>query len=145
LIYSIHFCIVFLPTLDVIKVQGATGDYFTNVMAKGEEAYKLICGERKRSSIIRCKPSMLIPAVEYDFGFIHIKAVDDAGHDKRLDLKVGDCSKILKLPRLHFFIQIKFLEDIDNMVGHLVSKFTEFNERKNQNVTNYTKTIFQLD
>jgi len=25
---------------------------------------------------------------EYDFGFVHIKAVDDAGHDKDLGIKV---------------------------------------------------------
>ena len=25
---------------------------------------------------------------EYDFGFVHIKAVDDAGHDKDLEIKI---------------------------------------------------------
>jgi len=25
---------------------------------------------------------------EYDFGFVHIKAVDDAGHDKDLKIKI---------------------------------------------------------
>lgn len=30
----------------------------------------------------------MITSEDYDFGFMHIKAVDDAGHDKRLDIKV---------------------------------------------------------
>jgi 2,3-bisphosphoglycerate-independent phosphoglycerate mutase len=30
----------------------------------------------------------MITSEEFDFGFMHIKAVDDAGHDKRLDIKV---------------------------------------------------------
>jgi 2,3-bisphosphoglycerate-independent phosphoglycerate mutase len=25
---------------------------------------------------------------EYDFGFVHVKAVDDAGHDKDLNIKI---------------------------------------------------------
>jgi 2,3-diphosphopglycerate-independent phosphoglycerate mutase len=30
---------------------------------------------------------------EYDFGFVHIKAVDDAGHDKDLHIKVQQLEK----------------------------------------------------
>jgi 2,3-bisphosphoglycerate-independent phosphoglycerate mutase len=30
----------------------------------------------------------MITSNEYDFGFMHIKAVDDAGHDKNLEMKV---------------------------------------------------------
>lgn len=30
---------------------------------------------------------------EYDFGFVHIKAVDDAGHDKNLLMKVEQLEK----------------------------------------------------
>ena len=66
----------------------------------------------------------------YDFGFVHIKAVDDAGHDRRLDLKVRpiSCAHFPHLPalpcpacfaltacpapdKLH---QLRFLEEIDH-------------------------------
>ncbi len=56
--------------IDIHAVEGATGYYNSNLdgkMIKGVE---------------------LITSGNYDFGFIHIKAVDDAGHDKRLDIKV---------------------------------------------------------
>ena len=39
---------------------------------------------------------------DYDFGFIHIKAVDDAGHDKNVEMK------------------LKFLEKTDQMIKHLI-------------------------
>jgi len=55
--------------LDIVKVKGATGDYNSNYDAKADG---LIENIRKK---------------EYDFGFLHVKAVDDAGHDKSLDLK----------------------------------------------------------
>lgn len=32
--------------------------------------------------------SILLLLLEYNFGFVHIKAVDDAGHDKSLDRKI---------------------------------------------------------
>ncbi len=31
---------------------------------------------------------------EYDFGFVHIKAVDDAGHDKDLKIKIEQLEKV---------------------------------------------------
>ena len=49
---------------------GATGDYHTNLCSKAETALKLL-----RSN-------------EYDFGFVHVKAVDDAGHDRDVEKKV---------------------------------------------------------
>jgi 2,3-bisphosphoglycerate-independent phosphoglycerate mutase len=55
---------------DIFDVEGATGWYNSNYNNKLESA----------ESIIR--------SGEYDFGFVHIKAVDDAGHDKDADLKV---------------------------------------------------------
>ncbi len=62
--------------IDIHTVEGATGYYDSNLdgkMTKGVE---------------------LITSGKYDFGFIHIKAVDDAGHDKRLDIKVEQLEKI---------------------------------------------------
>jgi hypothetical protein len=54
------------------QVEGATGDYHTNLSAKKDALVK-----------------HLTPAdSSYTFGFLHVKAVDDAGHDKNRELKV---------------------------------------------------------
>ena len=42
---------------------------------------------------------------QYDFGFVHIKAVDDAGHDK------------------DFKIKVEQLEKSDRALGKLIEKF----------------------
>ncbi len=39
---------------------------------------------------------------DYDFGFVHIKAVDEAGHDKNLEKK------------------LKYLEKSDQMIEHFL-------------------------
>ena len=31
---------------------------------------------------------------KYDYGFVHIKAIDDAGHDKNLKMKVTQLEKV---------------------------------------------------
>lgn len=62
--------------MDIIKVKGATGDYSSDYNAK---ANALIENIRKD---------------EYDFGFLHIKAVDDAGHDKSEKLKLEFYMKV---------------------------------------------------
>ncbi len=64
------------------EVQGMTGFYDSNLQGKMQYAAQII--------------------TEYDFGFVHIKAVDDAGHDK--DLK----------------IKIEQLEKVDRALGHLI-------------------------
>lgn len=68
--------------LDIKDAIGATGDYHTNLMSK-------------EKTFIENIPN-------YDFGFLHVKAVDDCGHDKNLKLK------------------IQFLEKIDEMIGVLM-------------------------
>lgn len=55
---------------DLVKAPGATGDYHTNLLSKAETALHML-GEG-----------------EYDFGFVHVKAVDDAGHDRDVEKKV---------------------------------------------------------
>jgi 2,3-diphosphopglycerate-independent phosphoglycerate mutase len=55
---------------DLVKAPGATGDYHTNLLSKAETALYML-GEG-----------------EYDFGFVHVKAVDDAGHDRDVEKKV---------------------------------------------------------
>lgn len=51
------------------QVEGATGDYDTDLIAKADAVVRLIESD------------------EYEFGFLHVKAVDDAGHDSNLALK----------------------------------------------------------
>lgn len=56
--------------MDVLRVAGATGDYHTNLAAKADRAIEEITSGK------------------YDFGFVHVKAVDDAAHDKDVDKRV---------------------------------------------------------
>ena len=69
---------------DIKIAQGATGYYDTNYISKADTAIKYID--------------------EYDFCFIHIKAVDDTGHDKNLSKR------------------LEMLEKINDMVGYLLNK-----------------------
>ncbi|KAI8055856.1 2,3-bisphosphoglycerate-independent phosphoglycerate mutase-domain-containing protein [Syncephalis plumigaleata] len=78
--------------MDICIVPGATGDYFTNIMAKGEAAVDKLLS--KDSS--------------YNFAFLHIKAVDDAGHDRNIDYK------------------IRFLQEIDQMLGSIMDKLNAY-------------------
>ncbi|KAI9491235.1 2,3-bisphosphoglycerate-independent phosphoglycerate mutase-domain-containing protein [Zychaea mexicana] len=75
--------------MDILQVEGATGDYHTNFQAKGDAVVANLKGSK------------------YDFGFLHIKAVDDAGHDRNIDFK------------------IKFLEKIDIMMGDIIRQLCE--------------------
>lgn len=61
---------------DIYDVEGATGWYDSNYHNKFESAENLLTSEG------------------YDFGFVHIKAVDDAGHDKDRHLKIDLLEKI---------------------------------------------------
>jgi len=73
----------------VLEAPGATGDYFTNLGSKADVILRALAPCDKGGQ-------------GYDFGFLHVKAVDDAGHDKNLALK------------------IEWLQKIDAMVGRLV-------------------------
>jgi 2,3-bisphosphoglycerate-independent phosphoglycerate mutase len=55
---------------ELIHAPGATGDYHTNLISKAKTAVQTL------------------ETGKYDFGFVHVKAVDDAGHDKDLQKKV---------------------------------------------------------
>lgn len=55
---------------DIYDVEGATGFYDSNYFNKVNYAETLIKQD------------------DYDFGFVHIKGIDDAGHDKNANLKV---------------------------------------------------------
>lgn len=65
--------------IDCLDVDGATGSYDTALHNKAEAICNALASDK------------------YDFGFLHIKAVDDAGHDRKIGLKVRavslvDCS-----------------------------------------------------
>lgn len=69
---------------DLVKAPGATGDYHTNLISKAETALHML-GQG-----------------EYDFAFVHVKAVDDAGHDRDVAKKVEKT----RLEPCHSFIFI---------------------------------------
>lgn len=79
--------------MDLIKVPGATGDYSTDFNAKGQACIQHITSDK------------------YDFGFCHLKAVDDAGHDKDVQKKVSSLFKHMTHTPLNLirFITLKEL------------------------------------
>ncbi|MCO5563528.1 hypothetical protein L7F22_017172 [Adiantum nelumboides] len=90
--------------IDILEAPGATGDYRTLLTSKA------IAISEALAAPTSCVPCIFIPGSDnlcpgrgegYDFGFLHVKAVDDAGHDKATALKVGA------------------LESIDRMIGQL--------------------------
>jgi len=72
--------------IEVRVAEGATGDYKSNFYSKAKTC----------ASILNDHDSL------YEFAFLHIKAVDDAGHDKDARLKV------------------KYIEKVDEMIGKLI-------------------------
>lgn len=58
-------------------VEGMTGYYDSNLDGK----------------TMRAAREIIENTGNYDFGFVHIKAVDDAGHDKNRDIKVEQIEK----------------------------------------------------
>ncbi|CAO3635004.1 unnamed protein product [Cunninghamella echinulata] len=85
--------------MDILQVEGATGDYHTDFNAKGQATVDALTNK------------------DYDFGFLHIKAVDDAGHDRNVKLKVG------------------FLEKIDTMMGNIIQQLSAAEKEKDVEFT----------
>lgn len=90
--------------IDILEAPGATGDYRTLLTSKATAIAKAL------SAPLQSCPSIFVPGEDkhkpgrsdgYDFGFLHIKAVDDAGHDKASNFKV------------------KALEAVDRAIGQL--------------------------
>lgn len=84
-----------MPFLDIVKVPGATGDYHTDIDAKGRAVVENIVkdGTLAAPACFYCDLFLGLLYVsqgraEYQFGFCHIKAVDDAGHDRNVGIKV---------------------------------------------------------
>lgn len=77
--------------IDILEAAGATGDYRTLLTSKANAIAKAL------SAPLQSCPNVFVPGEDehkpgpadgYDFGFLHIKAIDDAGHDKATNLKV---------------------------------------------------------
>uniref|UniRef100_A0A6N2LGW1 Metalloenzyme domain-containing protein n=1 Tax=Salix viminalis TaxID=40686 RepID=A0A6N2LGW1_SALVM len=90
--------------IDILEAPGATGDYRTLLTSKATVIAKAL------SAPLAPCPNVFVPGEDehrpgrpdgYDFGFLHIKAIDDAGHDKASILKV------------------KALEAVDRSIGQL--------------------------
>ncbi|KAF5456999.1 hypothetical protein F2P56_021139 [Juglans regia] len=91
--------------IDILEAPGATGDYRTLLTSKATAIAKALIAP------LQSCPSVFVPGEEehkpgrsdgYDFGFLHIKAIDDAGHDKASLFKV------------------KALEAVDRAIGQLI-------------------------
>lgn len=92
--------------IDILEAPGATGDYRTILTSKATAISKALA-----APVACAVPQIIVPGDDshrsgcadgYDFGFLHIKAVDDAGHDKATALKMAA------------------LESIDKMIGQMV-------------------------
>ncbi|EPS70078.1 hypothetical protein M569_04674 [Genlisea aurea] len=90
--------------IDILEAEGATGDYRTLLTAKSTAIARAL------SAPLNSCPNIFVPGEDerkpgrsngYDFAFLHIKAIDDAGHDKASSLKV------------------RGLEGVDRAVGQL--------------------------
>ncbi|XP_072996906.1 uncharacterized protein [Typha latifolia] len=91
--------------IDILEAPGATGDYRTLLTSKATAIARAL------SAPLEPSPSIFVPGEDqhkpgredgYDFGFLHIKAIDDAGHDKASILKV------------------RALEAVDRAIGQLI-------------------------
>ncbi|XP_077219040.1 uncharacterized protein LOC143853192 [Tasmannia lanceolata] len=77
--------------IDILEAPGATGDYRTLLTSKATAIAKAL------SAPLQLCPRVFVPGGDdhkpgqangYDFGFLHVKAIDDAGHDKASLFKV---------------------------------------------------------
>ncbi|KAG6420994.1 hypothetical protein SASPL_117540 [Salvia splendens] len=94
--------------IDILGAPGATGDYRTLLTSKADAIARALSAPSKSC------PNVFVPGEDehkpgrpngYDFGFLHIKAIDDAGHDKAsvfkakgleaVDKAIGQLTKLL--------------------------------------------------
>ncbi|XP_010528453.1 PREDICTED: uncharacterized protein LOC104805546 [Tarenaya hassleriana] len=77
--------------IDILEAPGATGDYRTLLTSKAIAIANALSAPSNKC------PNVFVPGEDehkpgrsdgYDFGFLHIKAIDDAGHDKATLFKV---------------------------------------------------------
>ena len=82
--------------IPLIEVEGTTGYYDSNLDGKATKAAALL-----RDS-------------DYEFGFVHVKATDDAGHDMSHKIKVEQFEKCDKMIE-------KFIEEVkDDQNNHYI-------------------------
>lgn len=90
--------------IDILEAPGATGDYRTLLTSKATAIARAL------SAPLQPCPLVFVPGEDdhkagredgYDFGFLHIKAIDDAGHDKAS------------------FLKVRGLEAVDKAIGQL--------------------------
>uniref|UniRef100_A0A1J3IEU2 2,3-bisphosphoglycerate-independent phosphoglycerate mutase n=1 Tax=Noccaea caerulescens TaxID=107243 RepID=A0A1J3IEU2_NOCCA len=88
--------------IDILEAPGATGDYRTLLTSKAVAIAKAL------SAPLNPCPNVFVPGEDghkpgrsdgYDFGFLHIKAIDDAGHDKATMFKVKGLEAVDKAIR----------------------------------------------
>lgn len=91
--------------MEVLDVPGTTGDYRTLFHRKAEAV----------ASALAQGP--------YDFAFLHVKAVDDAGHDREVGLRVA------------------YLEVVDAMIAQVVALLYADEYRNNSNGNTHRYTI----
>lgn len=83
--------------MDIIEVEGATGDYHTNL-------------DNKASIVLILESCLEHIQKDYNFGFLHIKAVDECGHDKNLKLRE------------------EFMIKIDKMIGYIYENLKKLDD-----------------
>ena len=83
--------------IPLIEVEGATGYYDSNLNGKAKAAAKAFKSN------------------QYDFGFVHVKAVDDAGHDKDHKIKVEQLEKSDRMIKT-FIDEVKDDKDHDYII-----------------------------
>jgi 2,3-bisphosphoglycerate-independent phosphoglycerate mutase len=83
--------------LDAFEAAGATGDYRSDLSAKAAAVAAAV-------DPLSCSSSPSSSSSSYDFALLHVKAVDDAGHDRAVCLKV------------------RLLEVVDAMLGQLLAR-----------------------
>ncbi|KAJ0253980.1 Metalloenzyme domain-containing protein [Hirschfeldia incana] len=88
--------------IDILEAPGATGDYRTLLTSKAVAIANAL------SAPLNPCPNVFVPGEDghrpgrsegYDFGFLHIKAIDDAGHDKATMFKVKGLEAVDKAIR----------------------------------------------
>ncbi|KAG2498895.1 hypothetical protein HYH03_003086 [Edaphochlamys debaryana] len=89
--------------IDALQAPGATGFYNSAFHAKTATVCDALTGRRADGS-----PSdTAAKGLSYGFGFVHVKAVDDTGHDRMMQNKV------------------RFLEVVDRMVGQMLRRLSD--------------------
>lgn len=104
--------------IDILKAPGATGDYHTNLKSKADTLINEMTREGSQYTFgfihVKGKPMLFFLGPSDSFLSFFFAAVDDAGHDRNVGLKV------------------KFLQEVDKMIEHILSNLHS-NEKEQKN------------